>query len=151
MNTGEALAEEYARQTVTRPMEAIWCYHFINGNKDVAQSLWATYIQKGRDVFYMPITAMARQRNDEGMVLELIEYLKSSVVGNANLNGAYSTLMEIYSRKRSFDDALRMVEIIRARSGHFTRTSLLHLKAGLEKEGRKFPYQIPLAGRKVVL
>lgn len=150
LNLGEDLAKKYAKKGIMRPMSAIWCYHFIKGENDMAQKLWTNYIQYSDYIFYLPITTNAVQLNDKEMILELINCLKLSDTGKAHMYGAYNALLEIYIRQNCFDDALKVVEAIRTSSGKLARKTLIRLKTGLEQKGKNCPYKIPLPGEKIV-
>lgn len=130
-------------------MGAIWCHYVINKNKEIAKTIWSEHIQGRENVYYYPIIAKANSENDEAMVHELIDCLKSP--GGPNLDSAHNTLLEIYIRKNLLDEALKVVEIVKAESGKFNRKTLVELRAALDAEGRDFPYKIPSKLRKVVL
>lgn len=138
--SGDALARNYAAQKVTSPMGAIWCYHVINGNKEIAQNLWTEFIQDREDILYRPIIKKADQENNADIMHDLINCLQTSYTGRDNLDGAYSTLLDIYVRKKQFDDALEIVEILKTRSAEVNRSTLGHLKFGLRAQGKEFPY-----------
>lgn len=132
-------------------MQAIWCHYFIQGNKEIAQNIWTAHIQYAEDIFYRTITWKAICDNNEAIILQLIDCLKSAKAGKANLAGAYNSLLEIYVRKERLDDALKIVQIMRNRSDTFFRSTLAQLRTRLEVKGRKFPYRMPRSGHKVVL
>lgn len=151
MYLGEALAQKYAEKKLTHPMGAIWCHYVVNENKERAKTLWSQYIQGSDRVYYWPIIAKANKENNETVVLELIDCLQSPGPEGPRLDSAYNTLLEIYARKKLFDEALGIVETMKTKSLKFNRKTLLQISYGLKSKGQEFPYRIPGHGHKVVL
>lgn len=135
-------SQRYAEKNITSPMGAIWCHHVMNGNEEIAQDVWLHFIQNNEHIYYWPIITKAKRDSNEAILHELIECLQSySEAGRRNLDSAYSTLMGIYVRSGRFDEAMKIVEETKVRSGKLNRLTT----------GKTFPYKIPSRGHKVVL
>lgn len=134
---GECLARNYAEMKATRPMQVIWCHYFLNGRRDIAKDIWTLHIQNHSYIDYRRITNKAIFESDLRLAHDLLEYLETSDSGKDNMNGAYHCLLRIYVHKGQFDDALKIVKKLRARSMYINPTVLAQIKAGLDSKGKK--------------
>lgn len=138
------MAKKYADKNILSPMNAIWCDAVINKYNETAQEIWSKYIQNKATVEFRPIIDKAIKDNDDAMLCELIEYLQTANVSKPTLDGLNAGLLSIYLNNERFDGALEIAKILKSNQRSMRPNDLRRLKAGLEKDGKEFPFESDL-------
>ncbi|KAF7988527.1 hypothetical protein HCN44_001100 [Aphidius gifuensis] len=140
----ELWAKKLADKGITRAMQSLWNYHFINKSPE-ADELWTNYMMNNKSPLIRPIIDFAIQNKDVMLIKRLVQKLDNHPQLNINskcraLNGLITT----HTLAGQYDEALNVLNDVtkRYRLELFSRRTLLELKQGLEQSGKQFPFDL---------
>ncbi|KAG4070373.1 hypothetical protein HA402_006515 [Bradysia odoriphaga] len=142
----EKFAEDMAEREFFIPIKIMWSHHIENGKLGDADRIFKNYLRESPPtVMLNSILRTALHRNDETIVLNLLNTLADNNVSQMNLAAIHCCLIDVYCSQLKFDEALKAVDgAIRAVSlENIKRAILVRVKDGLESEGKVFPHKIP--------
>lgn len=127
------------------PMNVLWMHHFTLENFTDSQRIWDKYLTESPRLMFQRIVHVARENQNAGLIIKLIDQLRTAKVTEGALGNVYSCLLDVYTLKQQYDEGLEALKtsIKDVCLEHINRTALQRLKDGLEKSGKEFPYQIP--------
>jgi len=141
------LAHKFAAIDYVAPMNVLWTYHFIHGNKEVAGSIWQDYVRSSNQIMFQKVCQVARATGNIDLAFGLVEQLSGAEQVTSGARGiAYSCLLDTLCANNEHKKGWQALqEALGSKVGleDINRTALVRLKLGLEGEGAEFPYQIP--------
>jgi len=141
------LANKFASIGYVAPMNVLWTYHFIHGNRDIASSIWQNHVKSSNQIMFQKVCQVARATGNINLAFGLVRHLAEADQVTSGARGiAYSCLLDCLcasnehtkgyaALKEALDKKVALEDI--------NRTALVRLKQGLEEEGEMFPYNIP--------
>ncbi|XP_058819809.1 leucine-rich PPR motif-containing protein, mitochondrial [Topomyia yanbarensis] len=141
----QQLAERYVKWEIIAPVNALWAYHFTQGNEEQAQLLWDKYLVNTSRVMFQKVIQHARDNNDDALVRRLITQMKDSKVSENGVGIMYSCLIDALLSKGHVKQALDALNdgLQSVCLENMNRSALRRLKDGLTAIGQEFPYIIP--------
>merc|ERR1719232_1281328 len=127
------LAVKFATIDYVAPMNVLWTYHFINGNSEIAESIWQNYVKNSNQIMFQKVCQVARSSGE-------VDQVTSGARGIA-----YSCLLDCLCAGKRHQDAYKALkEALNSNVlvEDINRTALVRLKQGLEEEGEHFPIHI---------
>lgn len=146
------LAVKFATIDYIAPMNVLWTYHFINGNSEIAESIWQNYVKNSNQIMFQKVCQVARSTGNIDLAFGLVNHLQEADQVTSGARGiAYSCLLDCLCVSRRHKEAYSALK--RALRENVTiedinRTALVRLKQGLEEEGESFPIVIPPKNQK---
>ena len=141
------LAVKFATIDYVAPMNVLWTYHFINGNSEIAESIWQNYVKNSNQIMFQKVCQVARSTGNTNLAFDLVRQLAEADQVTSGARGiAYSCLLDclcISKRHKEAFAALQEALEQKVTIEDINRTALLRLKQGLEEEGEVFPVRIP--------
>merc|ERR1719220_81523 len=141
------LAVKFATIDYVAPMNVLWTYHFINGNAEIAESIWQNYVKNSNQIMFQKVCQVARSTGNIDLAFGLVRHLADASQVTSGARGiAYSCLLDclcISKRHKEAFAALQEALEQKVTIEDINRTALLRLKQGLEEEGEVFPVRIP--------
>ena len=141
------LAVKFATIDYVAPMNVLWTYHFINGNSEIAESIWQNYVKNSNQIMFQKVCQVARSTGNTNLAFDLVRQLAEADQVTSGARGiAYSCLLDclcISKRHKEAFAALQEALEHKVTIEDINRTALLRLKQGLEDEGEVFPIRIP--------
>jgi len=141
------LANKFASIGYVAPMNVLWTYHFIHGNREIASSIWQNHVKSSNQIMFQKVCQVARATGNINLAFGLVRHLAEADQVTSGARGiAYSCLLDCLcasnehkkgyvALKEALDKKVALEDI--------NRTALVRLKQGLEDEGQIFPYNIP--------
>lgn len=141
----ENIAEKYCERGIVSPMNVLWLHYFIMDNQEAAERIWNKYLSSSPRLMFQRIVHLAREKQDDTLIIKLIELLKNTKVSEGAIGNAYSCWLDILTSKEKYDECLVVLDaaIKDVCLEHINRTALMRIKDGIEKSGKDFPYKIP--------
>merc|ERR1712168_1199772 len=129
------------------PMNVLWTYHFINGNSEIADSIWQNYVKNSTQIMFQKVCQVARSSGNTNLAYDLVRQLAEAEQVTSGARGiAYSCLLDCLCASNQpalgfnvLQDALNQG----VRLEDINRTALVRLKTGVEAGGQKFSHTIP--------
>lgn len=124
------------------PYNVLFWHYFIDRDSEQSKRIWNNHLKSDSGFYYGPILAVARERFDMNLVLDLIKLLKSSDVHRGMLAGPYSSLLEIYLDRGQIDKALTTLELAEKDCllESLNKNTLHRVKRVAALHGKPFPY-----------
>lgn len=143
--TDETFAQNAAEKGFHAPINVLWMRHIENGELEEADRIMKSYLREEPSLMFNSTLKVARERNDEKIVLNLLKSLADSKVSEAALGVVHSSLIDVYCQQKKYDEALNAVNnsIKAVCLENISRDSLIRVKKGLEAAGKEFPHKIP--------
>lgn len=143
--TVEKFAVNVAEKGIYAPVNVMWMHYVETGKLDLADHIMKNYLMESPRIMFNHTLKLARDRNDEKVVQNLLRSLKDSKVSEGGLGTVHSCLIDVFCAQDKYDDALNAVDnaIKDVCLENINRTALLRVQDGLEKVGKKFPHKIP--------
>lgn len=141
----EQMAVKYASRGITSPINVLWMHLFVQGKDDAAKKLWDEYLFDSPRVMFQHVLQEARNKQDENIPHKLISLLQGTSVSEGAKGNAYSCLIDILVSSEKYEDALVIVKeaVKDVCLENMNKTALTRLQAGLLKQGKAFPFEIP--------
>jgi len=141
------LANKFASIGYVAPMNVLWTYHFIHGNRDIASSIWQNHVKNSNQIMFQKVCQVARATGNINLAFGLVRHLAEADQVTSGARGiAYSCLLDCLcasnEHKKGYE-ALKEALEKKVALEDINRTALVRLKQGLEDEGDIFPYNIP--------
>jgi len=141
------LAVKFATIDYVAPMNVLWTYHFINGNSEIAESIWQNYVKNSNQIMFQKVCQVARSTGNIDLAFGLVRHLGEADQVTSGARGiAYSCLLDCLCAGKRHQDAYKALkEALNSNVlvEDINRTALVRLKQGLEEEGEHFPIHIP--------
>jgi len=141
------LAVKFATIDYVAPMNVLWTYHFINGNAEIAESIWQNYVKNSNQIMFQKVCQVARSTGNIDLAFGLVRHLSEADQVTSGARGiAYSCLLDCLcasKRHKEAYTALREALSSNVTIEDINRTALLRLKQGVEDDGDHFPIHIP--------
>ena len=141
------LAVKFATIEYVAPMNVLWTYHFINGNTEIAESIWQNYVKNSNQIMFQKVCQVARSTGNIDLAFGLVRHLADASQVTSGARGiAYSCLLDCLcanKRHKEAYSALREALSHNVTIEDINRTALVRLKQGMEDEGDNFPIHIP--------
>ena len=141
------LAVKFATIEYVAPMNVLWTYHFINGNAEIAESIWQNYVKNSNQIMFQKVCQVARSTGNIDLAFGLVRHLADASQVTSGARGiAYSCLLDCLcanKRHKEAYSALREALSHNVTIEDINRTALVRLKQGMEDEGDHFPIHIP--------
>jgi len=141
------LAVRFATIDYVAPMNVLWTYHFINGNSEIAESIWQNYVKNSTQIMFQKVCQVARSSGNTNLAYDLVRQLAEADQVTSGARGiAYSCLLDcLCASKRHKEAFAALKEALehKVTIEDINRTALVRLKQGLEEEGETFPVSIP--------
>merc|ERR1719433_1193875 len=141
------LAVRFASIDYVAPMNVLWTYHFINGNSEIAESIWQNYVKNSTQIMFQKVCQVARSTGNTSLAYDLVRQLSEADQVTSGARGiAYSCLLDCLCAGKKHKDAYKALkEALNSNVSveDINRTALVRLKQGLEEEGEYFPINIP--------
>ena len=141
------LAVRFASIDYVAPMNVLWTYHFINGNSEIAESIWQNYVKNSTQIMFQKVCQVARSTGNTSLAYDLVRQLSEADQVTSGARGiAYSCLLDcLCASKRHKEAFAALNEALehKVTIEDINRTALVRLKQGLEGEGEVFPVSIP--------
>ena len=141
------LAVKFATIDYVAPMNVLWTYHFINGNAEIAESIWQNYVKNSNQIMFQKVCQVARSTGNIDLAFGLVRHLADASQVTSGARGiAYSCLLDTLcanKRHKEAYSALREALSHNVTIEDINRTALVRLKQGMEEEGDHFPIHIP--------
>lgn len=141
----EKIAELYAKNNVTGPMNMLWIHYFLNGNEASSKYIWDKYLRISSRIMFQHILETARQQKNPKFVQKLLHLLRGSNISKGAMGNAYSCLIDIQIAEEDLDAAVESLNEATKSVGieNINRTALSRLKAGLKNHNKEVPFTIP--------
>jgi len=141
------LANKFAGIGYVAPMNVLWTYHFIHGNRDIASTIWQNHVKNSNQIMFQKVCQVARATGNINLAFGLVRHLAEADQVTSGARGiAYSCLLDCLcasnEHKKGYE-ALKEALEKKVALEDINRTALVRLKQGLEDEGDIFPYNIP--------
>jgi len=141
------LANKFASIGYVAPMNVLWTYHFIHGNRDIASTIWQNHVKNSNQIMFQKVCQVARATGNINLAFGLVRHLAEADQVTSGARGiAYSCLLDCLcasnEHKKGYE-ALKEALEKKVALEDINRTALVRLKQGLEDEGDIFPYNIP--------
>ncbi|XP_045480042.1 leucine-rich PPR motif-containing protein, mitochondrial [Harmonia axyridis] len=147
----ETVAKKYAKKGLLAPINILWTHHFTKGNFENAKELWNNYLQGSSRIMFQRVVQVARNLQNEEIIKNLIEHLKTSNITEGALGNVYSCLIDIKYAKgpakeviEIFENALKDVSV-----DHMNRTAVLRVKNCFDQLGKPFNHKIPIKNKNI--
>jgi len=141
------LATKFASIGYSAPMNILWTYHFIHGNKDVANTIWQSHVKSSSQIMFQKVCQVARTTGNIDLAFNLVRHLEEAENVTSGAKGiAYSCLLDCLCMSNNFFGGYSILKDAvdkKVNLEDMNRTALVRLKEGLEGEGHTFPYNIP--------
>jgi len=141
------LANKFASIGYVAPMNVLWTYHFIHGNRDIASSIWQNHVKSSNQIMFQKVCQVARATGNIDLAFGLVRHLAEADQVTSGARGiAYSCLLDCLCASNEHQkgySALKEALDKKVALEDINRTALVRLKQGLEEEGQMFPYNIP--------
>eukprot|EP00092_Neocalanus_flemingeri_P021226 GFUD01023000.1.p1 GENE.GFUD01023000.1~~GFUD01023000.1.p1 ORF type:complete len:1120 (-),score=366.36 GFUD01023000.1:285-3644(-) len=141
------LATKFASIDYVAPMNVLWTYHFIHGNRDIASSIWQHHVKSSNQIMFQKVCQVARATGNIDLAFGLVRHLAEADQVTSGARGiAYSCLLDCLCASNEHQKgwaALKEALDKKVALEDINRTALVRLKQGLEDEGQMFPYTIP--------
>jgi len=142
-----ALANKFASINYVAPMNVLWTYHFINGNRKIADNIWQKHVKNSNQIMFQKVCQVARSTGNIKLAFGLVHHLADAEKVTSGARGiAYSCLLDcLCQANRHKDGYIALKEALdkKVNLEDINRTALVRLKQGLEEEGQMFPFSIP--------
>jgi len=142
-----ALANKFASINYVAPMNVLWTYHFINGNRKIADNIWQKHVKNSNQIMFQKVCQVARSTGNIKLAFGLVHHLADAEKVTSGARGiAYSCLLDcLCQANRHKDGYIALKEALDKKVSleDINRTALVRLKQGLEEEGQMFPFNIP--------
>jgi len=66
------LAVRFATIDYVAPMNVLWTYHFINGNSEIAESIWQNYVKNSTQIMFQKVCQVARSSGNTNLAYDLV-------------------------------------------------------------------------------
>ena len=141
------LAVKFATIDYVAPMNVLWTYHFINGNAEIAESIWQNYVKNSNQIMFQKVCQVARSTGNIDLAFGLVRHLAEADQVTSGARGiAYSCLLDCLCANKRHKEALTALKEAFTHNvavEDINRTALVRLKQGIEDEGEIFPINIP--------
>lgn len=141
------LATKFASIGYVAPMNVLWTYHFIHGNREIASSIWQSHVKNSNQIMFQKVCQVARATGNINLAFGLVRHLGEADQVTSGARGiAYSCLLDCLcasNEHRKGHEALKEALDKKVALEDINRTALVRLKQGLEEEGEIFPHTIP--------
>merc|ERR1719273_187629 len=141
------LANKFASIGYVAPMNVLWTYHFIHGNRDIASTIWQNHVKNSNQIMFQKVCQVARATGNINLAFGLVRHLAEADQVTSGARGiAYSCLLDCLcasKRHKEAYTALREALSSNVTIEDINRTALLRLKQGVEDDGDHFPIHIP--------
>lgn len=141
----EAIALKYADKKILAPVNILWTHYFINGDYDKSKKVWDKYLKGSSRIMFQRVVQIARTNQNEEIIKNLIDHLKTSNITEGALGNVYSCLIDIkYSKGpakdviETFEKALKDVSV-----DSMNRTAVIRVKNCHDELGIPFTHKIP--------
>lgn len=126
-------------------MNLLWVHHFVNENDEISNKIWSEYLSNCSNMMFQYILRKGRKEKDETLIHKLITQVKRTAITDGARGVVYSCLIDIYSAKGQYEQALMAIEmaISDVRLENINRTALERVKIGIESANGVFPFRIP--------
>jgi len=146
------LAVKFATIDYVAPMNVLWTYHFINGNSEIAESIWQNYVKNSNQIMFQKVCQVARSTGNINLAFGLVRHLADAQQVTSGARGiAYSCLLDCLCAGKRYKEAytaLKEALTMNVTIEDINRTALVRLKTGIEEEGELFPINIPPKNQK---
>lgn len=136
------MAQKYANNGIIEPLNVLWMYHFVEGNENVCQRIWQQYLSQRPVLLCKYIMMKARAQKNHQLVEKLISLTNESAISSAAKGVIYSGLIDIYSAKEMYDEALNTIR----QAEKIIGINFIHkhcfdrVKIGLAATGKEYPF-----------
>lgn len=126
-------------------MNVLWMHHFVAKNMEESERIWKSHLSNAPRLMFQRVVTLAREKQDDDMIRNLISVLKQAKVSEGAVGNAYSCLLDIHTTRNEFDRALEALDeaIKDVCLENINRTALMRIKEGVEAAGKSFPHKIP--------
>jgi len=142
-----SLAQKFAKVDYVAPMNVLWTYHFIHGNKDTAATIWQDYVCTSNQIMFQKVCQVARSTGNVELAFDLVKHLDGADQVTGGARGiAYSCLLDCLTTKGDYKSGWKVLQeamTFNVSLEDINRTALVRLKQGILDEGGRFPLTIP--------
>ena len=105
------LAVKFATIDYVAPMNVLWTYHFINGNAEIAESIWQNYVKNSNQIMFQKVCQVARSTGNIDLAFGLVRHLAEADQVTSGARGiAYSCLLDCLCAGKRHKDAYKALK-----------------------------------------
>merc|ERR1719499_2828589 len=100
------LATKFASIGYVAPMNVLWTYHFIHGNRDIASNIWQKHVKNSNQIMFQKVCQVARSTGNIKLAFGLVHHLADAEKVTSGARGiAYSCLLDCLCAGKRYKEA----------------------------------------------